>query len=33
MRKSLFAIGLLAAINSVQAQNVLVHVDELLLRM
>lgn len=28
MRKSLFAIGLLAAINSVQAQNVLVHVDD-----
>ncbi|WP_415325462.1 T9SS type A sorting domain-containing protein [Chryseobacterium sp. MMS23-Vi53] len=28
MRKSLFAIGLLAAIGSVQAQNVLVHVDD-----
>ncbi|WP_294244279.1 T9SS type A sorting domain-containing protein [uncultured Chryseobacterium sp.] len=27
MRKSLFAIGLLAAINSVQAQSVLLHVD------
>jgi hypothetical protein len=28
MRKSLFAIGLLAAVYSVQAQNVLVHVDD-----
>lgn len=28
MRKSLFAIGLLAAIGSVQAQNVLLHVDD-----
>ncbi|WP_449401477.1 T9SS type A sorting domain-containing protein [Chryseobacterium wanjuense] len=28
MRKSLFAIGLLAAVGSVQAQNVLVHVDD-----
>lgn len=28
MRKSLFAIGLLAAICSVQAQNVLIHVDD-----
>lgn len=28
MRKSLFAIGLLAAINSVQAQDVLLHIDD-----
>ncbi|AZA53279.1 T9SS type A sorting domain-containing protein [Chryseobacterium sp. G0201] len=28
MRKSLFAIGLLAAVSSVQAQNVLLHVDD-----
>lgn len=28
MRKSLFAIGLLAVVSSVQAQNVLVHVDD-----
>ncbi|WP_294233279.1 hypothetical protein, partial [uncultured Chryseobacterium sp.] len=28
MRKSLFAIGLLTAICSVQAQNVLIHVDD-----
>jgi len=28
MRKSLFAIGLLAAVGSVQAQNVLLHVDD-----
>jgi hypothetical protein len=28
MRKSLFAIGLLAAIGSVQAQNVLLHIDD-----
>lgn len=28
MRKNLFAIGLLAAIYSVQAQNILVHIDD-----
>lgn len=28
MRKNLFAIGLIAAIYSVQAQNILVHIDD-----